>query len=462
MKKITSTLLFLAFSFLSFAQTAFREKTIQDLSFVQDTTKVVTAWLKQNAMTVKHLDEGNGFSDLQPLKKTLQDAQVIGLGESTHGTHEFFKIKCRFLEFLVTQMGFTAFAMESSFSDCEPINDYILTGKGDRATVITNQNYMAWDTEEFSAMLDWMRTYNQKVSDEKKVRFYGLDILSLQKVGREKARDYFQKHVPEKVAAIDSVCAVFAGEEVNWLSRINLTALQQSFIPLNNLMNYLIDNKDRLVGTSSLKAWEQTYKYLEVMQQSLYFHLKDLPPSFVSKKLDRDEYMWQNLLYIIERERPNTKFIFWAHNYHVASNESVKSVGYFLRQKFGDRYYTLSLECHQGTFQARELLPDNYWGDLKIDTLSSIPTSVNWHFAQIRKPYLFVDLRRAAANPLVSKWLDTPSNFEVGIWKHRRVNENFEMKKLKGSFDGVFFIQRSTPVHPTKNALERAKGRIGF
>ena len=433
-----------------------------NLSFAQDTTKVVIDWLKLNSVPIKYIEPGNDFSDLQPLEKILQDVQVIGLGEATHGTHEFFEIKRRLVEFLVTQMNFTAFALESSFSDCEPINDYILTGKGDRATALTNQNYTAWDTEEFSAMLDWMRDYNQKVPDEKKVRFYGLDILSLQKVGREKARVYFQKYVPEKVSSIDSVFALLAGEEVNWLSRMNQTALQQSFIPLNDLVNYLIDSKDRLVGASSLREWEQAHKYLEVMQQSLYSNLNDVQPSFASKKLDRDEYMWQNLQYIMERKRPNARFIIWAHNYHVSSNNSVKSLGYFLRQKLRDRYYALGLECYQGNFQARELLPDKSWGDLKVDTIHSTPKSINWYLAQMGKPYQFVDLRQASPNPIVSKWLDTPNDFGEGNWIHRSANENFEIKKLKGLYDGTLFIQLSTPVHPTNNALARSKGRIGF
>ena len=437
---------------------------LTNLSSAQDTDKVVTSWLKQNSIPIKYIEAGKSFSDFQPLKKILQDVQVIGLGEATHGTHEFFEFKRHLVEFLVTQMGFTAFAIESSFSDCEPINDYILTGKGDRATVLTNQNYTAWDTEEFSAMLDWMRDYNQKVPDEKKVRFYGLDILSLQKVGREKARGYFQKYVPEKVATIDSVLSVFAGEEVNWLSHMNQTALQQSFIPLNELINYLIDNKDRLVGASSLKELEQTHKHLEVMQQSLYFHLKDVPPSFASKKLVRDEYMWQNLLYIMERERPNAKFMFWAYNGHISRNEEIKekSVGYFLGEKLKDRYYALGLECYEGTFQAREELPDNYWGDLKIDTLHTDLKTINWHFAQTGNPYLLVDLRQAWSNPIVSKWLDTPSSFAAGYWGHRNAKENFEIRAHKGYYDGVFFIQRSTPVDPTKNALARSKSRIGF
>jgi erythromycin esterase len=203
-----------------------------NISIAQDTTEIVTAWLRQNSIPIKYLEAGNGFSDLQPLKEILQGVQVVGLGETTHGTKEFFTMKHRLVEFLVTQMGFTAFALESSYSGCQPINDYILTGRGDRAEVLTGQGYMAWDTEEFAAMLDWMKAYNQKVPDERKVSFYGLDAMISHGVGREKVLAYLDEYAPEKSASTDSLFRVLASEEEKWPSRINQSILQSAFMPL--------------------------------------------------------------------------------------------------------------------------------------------------------------------------------------------------------------------------------------
>jgi hypothetical protein len=59
---------------------------IGTLSFAQDTTAVVTTWLKENSTPIEHLDAGSKFSDLKPLKKILKDVTAIGLGEATHGT----------------------------------------------------------------------------------------------------------------------------------------------------------------------------------------------------------------------------------------------------------------------------------------------------------------------------------------------------------------------------------------
>lgn len=120
----------------------------------QGNEEVIVGWLRQNAIPIQHVEAGNGFADLQPLKHILRDVRIVGLGEATHGTREFFQFKHRLLEFLVTEMDFNTFTLEASYSACQDINEYVLYGEGDRATVLSGQGYIPWDTEEFSEMLD--------------------------------------------------------------------------------------------------------------------------------------------------------------------------------------------------------------------------------------------------------------------------------------------------------------------
>ena len=49
---------------------------------------------------------------MQPLKAIIGPARVVALGEATHGTREFFQLKHRMLEFLVTEMGFNIFPLK--------------------------------------------------------------------------------------------------------------------------------------------------------------------------------------------------------------------------------------------------------------------------------------------------------------------------------------------------------------
>src|SRR5262245_851007 len=95
--------------------------------------EIVIDWLKKNAIPIKSVEAGNGSVDLQPLKQILADARVVGLGEATHGTREFFQFKHRMVEFLVREMNFNVFAIETSYAGCLKVNDYVTGGKVGRA-----------------------------------------------------------------------------------------------------------------------------------------------------------------------------------------------------------------------------------------------------------------------------------------------------------------------------------------
>src|SRR4051812_41044657 len=97
--------------------------TLQRPSAAQDSA--VVAWIRETAVPLRTLNAGSGFDDLARLKPVLMNARIVGLGESTHGTSEFQRVKHRLVEFLVKEMGYTAFAIEASYSDAQPMNDYL-------------------------------------------------------------------------------------------------------------------------------------------------------------------------------------------------------------------------------------------------------------------------------------------------------------------------------------------------
>src|SRR5579862_3784282 len=83
---------------------------LANTTFAQDSSEIVRTWLKQHCVPIKSIKPGNDISDLQFLKPVLKNVELIGLGESTHGTSEFVQVRHRLIQFLVQEMGFTAFA----------------------------------------------------------------------------------------------------------------------------------------------------------------------------------------------------------------------------------------------------------------------------------------------------------------------------------------------------------------
>jgi erythromycin esterase len=431
----------------------------------QGNEEVIVGWLQQNAIPIRHVEAGNGFADLQPLKQILKDVKIVGLGEATHGTREFFQIKHRLLEFLVTELDFNAFALEASYAACQPINDYILYGKGDRATALTGQGYVVWDTEEFADMVDWLRAYNEGMPDEKKIRFYGLD-QSNNENGRKEVLSYLRRVSPERAAATDSLFRVLAREEAKWPMRMDSVtenSLLQVLPQLRDLINHLTKNRDHLVSSSSAAEYNHALQYARVMRQWLLANTAALQPPFVDL---RSAYMAENLMYLVDQAGSDAKFVVWQHNYHISREgpPAAINLGYALRRKYGDGYYALSLEFNQGSFQTRTLLTGNLLGDLKAVTLPPGPVgSLPWYLSRANVGNLMLNLRTPVDEPVVEQWLHAPQQVYYSNWVYSERAEDYlgEMNARR-QFDGIMFIDTTTATRPTPNALKTVSRREGL
>ncbi len=433
-----------------------------DQNAIQESEQEIITWLQRNSIPIQHIKAGNGFTDLQPLKTLLNDVKVVGLGETTHGTREFSQFKHRLLEFLVTEMNFSSFAIEASFAACQPINDYVLRGIGDRATVLTGQGYIPWDTEEFADMMDWLRTYNQSVPEEKRVQFYGLDVWR-NDIGRNEVLGFLSKVDPDRFTAVDSLLRDLAKEEEKWPTRIDeetQEALVQMLPQLQNLIDHITVNKGKFISSSSLAEFTRTLQYTQVMKQWLMANAADLLPESESK--NRSKFMADNLMYLLDQARPEAKLVLWAHNFHIAigdyDNINKPNLGFCLREKYGNRYFAFGFEFGEGSFLARTYIPDNILGDLKEITITPAPAgSLPWYLSRVDSGDLIINLRAPVGSPAVEQWLHTSRKMQHGNWVCDDINY-FELS-IARSYDGLIFIERTTASHPTENALKTAANR---
>ena len=82
----------------------------------------VVRWIQKNAIPLQTTDPGGSNADLKLLKQIVGNASIVGLGEETHGTHEFIDIKARLAEFLISNMGFTTFIMENDWGSSQLVD----------------------------------------------------------------------------------------------------------------------------------------------------------------------------------------------------------------------------------------------------------------------------------------------------------------------------------------------------
>src|SRR5438128_720194 len=172
---------------------------------------LVKIWIQQHAIPFTTAEPGGSDVDLQPLKQIVGNASIVGLGEATHGTHEFFTMKHRILEFLVNEMGFTTFAIENGWDVSRLIDTYVMTGRGNARDLLLNEPFLSWQTQEVLDLIEWMRAYNANPSHTTKVHFAGIDCTDLTPAAFQDVLTYIQSVDPQQRAQVQ---AWYAGIDV--------------------------------------------------------------------------------------------------------------------------------------------------------------------------------------------------------------------------------------------------------
>lgn len=107
-------------------------------------------------------------------------------------------------------------SLESSYSGCKAIDEYVVHGRGNRAELPTNQWYTPWDTQEMTALIDWIRAHNNKIEDVcKHVRFIGIDF-NYHQIGRDRVLVRHRIYVPRT-----KVIATFGKDQAHGFGRIH-------------------------------------------------------------------------------------------------------------------------------------------------------------------------------------------------------------------------------------------------
>jgi erythromycin esterase len=317
-------------------------------------------WIKENAIVLKSVEANSGFEDLNPLKEILKNVQIVGLGEATHGTKEFFQMKHRMIEFLVKEMGYKVIAIEASYTGCNQINDYIQSGNGDYKSTLGSLGLHV-NTQEFSDMIKWMRDYNSIVTNDKRIKIVGFDF-QVNYIGGtfNKIKNYLEKVDLTSANNTDSLFKIVEKIDMGWRAGINLDSCKNKFIEFIGLFAI---NKGLYAQRSSMDEYNAKFQDLKIIGQSLSIaSLTTFKTRNEAVNL-RDLYMASNLMDLILNEESKSKFIVWAHNGHISklepqTDQNSKMFGNYLKEAYGDQYYAFGFSFSKGSFQAYEFSPE--------------------------------------------------------------------------------------------------------
>ncbi len=138
-------------------------------------------------------------------------------------------------------------------------------------------------------------------------------------------------------------------------------------------------------------------------------------------------------------------------------------LGLLLRERYGERYYAVGLEFGGGSFLTRTVLPDGRTGDVRVVTLPRAPTAtLPWYLSQVSPGALLLDVRTPVDDPVVASWLHAPQLIYNSGWIPGDEASFRNEWPVAAMFDGIVFVDVTTPIRLTENARKAVAARERF
>ncbi len=382
-------------------------------------------------------------------------ANVVLLGEATHGTSEFYRARAAISRHLIRNHGFNIVAVEGDWPDAARIDRYVRhhMPEPSRAEAFARFPSWMWRNVEVLEFADWLRSENQHRKEEERVEFRGLDIYSLSaSIGA--VLTYLNRIDPAAAAAAKrrygcltpwqdepahyGHYAAMGGESCEKEVSEQLVAL------LRQRLEYSArDGETFFSAAQNARIVRAAERYYRTMYRG----------SRESWNL-RDRHMFDTLETLMDR-RPKAKAIVWAHNSHIGNAAATSmgwegefNIGELCRTAHGSEMAAIGFGTDRGTVAAA-----SDW-DAPMEVKTVLPARPDSH------EYLF---RHAGHDRALFDWRTKPGLREllevprleraIGV-VYRPDTEllsHYFQAAMSEQFDAMVWFETSRAVTPLKS-----------
>lgn len=410
------------------------------------------------------------------LLDSIGNADIVLLGEASHGTHEFYRERARLTRRLILEKGFNAVAVEADWPDAYQANRYVLgTGESLSAAQALDgfkrfPTWM-WRNTDVVAWIDWLRAHNESRPEREQVGFFGLDLYSfhasvnavigyLEGLDPAAAREARQRYG----------CFDHYGDD---MQRYGMASYLEAHGPCQDevlaqmeaLRRHALEYTGRDVrhGEDDFFDAEQNAR---VARNAEAYYRAMFHGRVESWNL-RDQHMAETLDTLIDylnRRRGAARVVVWAHNSHVGDARFTEmgrygefNIGQLARQKYGPRVFNLGFSTYTGTVTAaRE------WGEpaMRRHVRRALPGSYEQLFHQCGIPGFLLDFRQDAtlaemlANPMLERAIG------VIYAPHTERHSHYFRAELSRQFDAVIHLDETRAVVPLETNAAWEAGEV--
>jgi protein-L-isoaspartate(D-aspartate) O-methyltransferase len=419
-----------------------------------DQSPAVAKLIRETAEPIPDIDS----SAVDALVERTAGARVVLLGEATHGTSEFYRMRARITRELIERHGFNFVAVEADWPDAARVDDYVL---GDRPrsnvefTPFARFPTWMWRNEEVRTFVSWLRQRNLDERDSRaRVGFHGLDLYSMftsiaavlaylddvDPAAARVARARYGTLTPwEKDPAAYGRAVLVGGYQSS--EGAVVTMLRDM---LARRLDYAEKDGERFFDAAQNA---RVVANAEAYYRAMYYG------AAASWNL-RDTHMFETLNALFSLYGPNARGIVWEHNSHVGDATATEmsargelNVGQLCRAKFQERAYIVGFGTDHGTVAAAS----DWDGRMqRMQVRPAHPESYERVFHQSGVPAFALHLRdphrRAVRDELMAPRLERAIG--VVYRPDTELASHYFQAVLPYQFDEVVWFDESRAVEP--------------
>lgn len=437
-----------------------------DDSTASDSPVSIADRLRARTHPLATTDPAAPLDDLEPVVDRLADARVIGLGEATHGTHEFVRLKHRILRALVEDCDLRLVALEATLPESLALNEYVRHGDGTAERALAATRFWIHATEETRDLIEWLRTFNHGRPATDRVAVHGVDAQWT--AGAAAGLSTFLDRADPALAAELASDLRVLDDDGAMADDPDVVAerLDAAGRVTDRIGERLDARTAEYAAATGGRAVDRARRLVRVLEQATArkraIRVED---GYERAMRIRDRALAENTAWLLEYATAD-RIALWAHDCHVCrttnrasgTGATAPAAGRHLAEWFGRDYYALGFDFLAGSFRAVSETADGW--ERGTYSLDGPPAdSVTRRFAETEEDRAFLRLRSLPAADGLAEWITEPhTKRSLGAVyygadgpddgdRDGRATHNAR-RVLSEAFDGLVFVRETTPTQP--------------
>lgn len=309
-----------------------------------------------------------GEAELDQIAELVAHKRIVMLGESSHGTHEFYDLRASLTRRLIARHGFVAVAIEGDWPDALRADRFV-RGLGDDETAeealgsFERFPRWMWRNDDVARFLDWLRGHNAGIPEARRCGFYGLDLYSLH-ASMQAVIHYLEDTDPEAAGRAKERYACFDhvegdAQQYGLHAHLGIGPTCETEV-VQQLVEMQLRKLARSGRSPAGDAWFHAVQQAHVVRNAEAYYRTMFAGRSASWNL-RDTHMVDTLDMLADHfgDGAPAKLIVWAHNSHVGDARATEmgddgqlTLGQLARQRHPHEVALVGFTTHAGTVLA--------------------------------------------------------------------------------------------------------------